>query len=83
LIDCQNLFCEVDKYARVAHPNVQSRSNRIRIKRRFLPSSGPIDYWYPPKWAIDESLVRGSLRDWSQTNPRSAIAAHADQAAQW
>ncbi len=23
LIDCQNLFCEVDKYARVAHPNVR------------------------------------------------------------
>jgi hypothetical protein len=74
LIDCQNLFCEVDKYARVAHPNVQSRSNRIRIKRRFLPSPRTIDYWYPPKWAIDESLVRSSLRNGSQPAPRSAIS---------
>ena len=23
LIDCQNLFCEVDKYARVAHPTIE------------------------------------------------------------
>jgi hypothetical protein len=31
LIDCQNLFCEVDKYARVAHPHVMGRTGRTRI----------------------------------------------------
>ena len=40
LIDCQNLLCEVDKYARVAHPEVKSLSRRTRIKQRFSPESG-------------------------------------------
>jgi alpha-glutamyl/putrescinyl thymine pyrophosphorylase clade 1 len=35
-IDIQNLFCEVDKYARVAFPEL--RSNRSRIKARFRAS---------------------------------------------
>jgi hypothetical protein len=41
LIDCQNLFCEVDKYARVAHPEVAGVSGRTRIKHGtpFLRSS--------------------------------------------
>src|SRR2546428_6554106 len=33
LIDCQNIFCEVDKYARVKHPDAKGISGRIRIKR--------------------------------------------------
>ena len=32
LIDCQNLFCEVDKYARVVHPEIQGCTGRKRIK---------------------------------------------------
>jgi hypothetical protein len=53
LIDCQNLFCEVDKYARVAHPEVSSISNRVRIKQKFQPTSlKPIEYFFPPKWKI-------------------------------
>ena len=39
LIDCQNLFCEVDKYSRVAHPEVEGLSGRLRIKQRFTPQS--------------------------------------------
>src|SRR5258707_9985183 len=38
LIDCQNLFCEVDKYARVAHPNIAGRTGRTRIKQKFRMS---------------------------------------------
>jgi len=53
LIDCQNLFCEVDKYARVRHPEIQGESGRTRIKRQFNASSEPISYWYPPKWGIN------------------------------
>lgn len=53
LIDCQNLFCEVDKYARVAHPEIIGISNRIRIKQKFTPLSlKPIDYCLPLKWGI-------------------------------
>jgi len=56
LIDCQNLFCEVDKYARVAHPDVAGISGRTRIKQKFSPT-GPIDMpWYPPKWGINEKV---------------------------
>lgn len=54
LIDCQNLFCEVNKYARVAHPEVLDRSGRTRIKQRYLPQGGTIDYWFPPKWHLNE-----------------------------
>jgi hypothetical protein len=51
LIDCQNLFCEVDKYSRVAHPEMNS-SSRTRIKQRFVPQARPTPQWYPPKWGL-------------------------------
>ena len=35
LIDCQNLFCEVDKYSRVAHPELHGISKRKRIKQKY------------------------------------------------
>jgi len=57
LIDCQNLFCEVDKYARLVHPEVQGISGRTRIKQRFQASSECIDYWYPPKWEINDRVA--------------------------
>lgn len=56
LIDCQNLFCELDKYARVAYPKAQGISGRHRIKHRFSQSTEPITYWYPPKWNINEKI---------------------------
>lgn len=53
LIDCQNIFCEVDKYSRVAHPELESFSNRTRIKQRYsLQKNEPIDFFFPPKWDI-------------------------------
>ena len=55
LIDCQNLFCEVDKYARVAHPEVTEGSGRTRIKQRYRPRTTPISQWYPPKWGLSPS----------------------------
>jgi hypothetical protein len=54
LIDCQNLFCEVDKYARVAHPEFTPRNGRTRIKQNYRPSKEPLRVWYPPKWGINE-----------------------------
>jgi hypothetical protein len=56
LIDCQNLFCEISKYARVAHPEVEGISGRIRIKQRFEPKSAPLMVWYPPKWGLNDKL---------------------------
>lgn len=52
LIDCQNVFCEVSKYARVAHPEVEGESRRTRIKQKFTPHPTPIPQWYPPKWGL-------------------------------
>jgi len=56
LIDCQNLFCEVDKYARLAHPEVAGHSKRKRIKQIYKVNPLPIEYWYPPKWGINRSF---------------------------
>jgi hypothetical protein len=53
LIDCQNLFCEVDKYARVAHPEVLGLSGRSRIKQKFAPVVQRVTAWFPPKWGIN------------------------------
>jgi 5-hmdU DNA kinase-like protein len=52
LIDCQNLFCEVSKYARVAHPEANGDSTRTRIKQKFVARPDPVPQWYPPKWRL-------------------------------
>lgn len=52
LIDAQNLFCEVDKYARVAHPEVAGISGRQRIKRRFRPGTSIPHPFFPPAWNL-------------------------------
>jgi thymidylate kinase len=56
LIDCQNLFCEVDKYARVAFPNLQVAGGGKRIKQVYRTTTEPIDYWYPPKWGLNGKI---------------------------
>jgi len=56
LIDCQNLFCEVDKYARVMHPDFAGRSGRTRIKQVFAARAEPLSLWFPPKWDINRYL---------------------------
>jgi len=53
-IDCQNLFCEVDKYSRLAFPEL--KTNRVRIKVKFQ-QTGPIPQpFYPPKWGINDRV---------------------------
>ena len=51
LIDCQNLFCEVDKYARVQHP-ARSNGGPKRVKQKFTPDERPLALGYPPKWGL-------------------------------
>ncbi len=51
-IDCQNLYCEIDKYARVAHPEFTLPGGRTKIKQALSPS-GPLPKpFFPPKWGI-------------------------------
>lgn len=49
-IDCQGLFCELDKYCREAAPELVS--NRSRIKARFSASQEPLTLFFPPKWNL-------------------------------
>ena len=53
-IDCQNLFCETDKYCRSAFPDL--KSNRKKIKSKFTSTPQAIDYFYPPKWCINDKV---------------------------
>ena len=53
LIDCQNLFCEVDKYARAVHPEVVGISGRSRIKQSYRQDVSPLSAWFPPKWGLN------------------------------
>ena len=55
LIDCQNLFCEVDKYSRIFHPNILGYSKRTRIKQTYTPNNQSIEIFYPPKWNLNYS----------------------------
>lgn len=50
-IDCQNIFCELDKYCRQAVPNLTS--NRIKIKKKYISKETKIEYIYPEKWNIN------------------------------
>lgn len=56
LIDCQNLFCEISKYTRVSHPEIQGLSGRTRIKQIFRSEAQPVQPWYPPKWGLNERI---------------------------
>lgn len=49
-IDCQGLFCETDKYARVAAPEITSA--RTRIKTKFSQSNDQLNLFFPPKWDL-------------------------------
>ena len=51
LIDCQNIFCELDKYCRERFPRL--KSNRFKIKKKYKPKLEKIEYVYPPKWGIN------------------------------
>lgn len=56
LIDCQNLFCEVDKYARIAHPDIAGISGRTRIKQSYRPKGALPKLFFPPKWKINDRI---------------------------
>jgi hypothetical protein len=55
-VDCQNIYCEISKYARVSHPEVVGLSGRRRIKQAFRQSVRPLaQLMYPPRWGLSTS----------------------------
>jgi hypothetical protein len=57
LIDAQNLFCEVDKYARVRHPEVAGISGRSRIKQKYSPGGQLAPPAFPKRWRLESSVA--------------------------
>lgn len=52
-IDCQNVFCEISKYSRVAYPEIIGRSNRRRIKQIYRPKNRQLpEPFFPPRWGL-------------------------------
>lgn len=72
LVDCQNLFCEVDKYARVAHPEIIDPAGRSRIKQSFRPL-GPISSpVFPPRWHVgDVVAVAKEATSWTSITSKT------------
>lgn len=66
-IDCQNVFCEISKYARVAHPEIQGIAKRTRIKQIYRPHQSPLPApQFPTRWhlqvVLDQSGVHKTRR---------------------
>lgn len=57
-IDCQGLFCETDKYCRVAVPELSSA--RKRIKAHFAPQATVPELFFPPKWGINAQRLQAA-----------------------
>jgi hypothetical protein len=75
LIDVQNLICEANKVARVAHPEVPGIDKQTRIKQRYRPDPTPIRYWFPPKWGIN-AAVEAWYRRLARSQRRQAGPGH-------
>lgn len=57
MIDVQNLFCEVDKYARVRHPEIAGISGRSRIKQRYSPGKSLAAPAFPKRWRLESAVA--------------------------
>ncbi|MBU5280705.1 hypothetical protein KQI13_03625 [Anaerostipes hadrus] len=56
LIDCQNIFCETDKYSRIRYPDIVDSNGRTKIKQTYFKNNKNIEYFYPPKWGINNKI---------------------------
>lgn len=52
-IDCQNLFCEISKYSRVAHPEIPGLAGRTKIKQIYRTDPQPLA---PPRFPAHWNL---------------------------
>ena len=49
-------FCEISKYARVAHPQYKGIAGRIRIKQSYKARSQPLPApMFPPRWRVTQA----------------------------
>ncbi len=55
LIDCQNIFCEIDKYARVSNPEL-AVGGRTKIKQKFSINKERLSLYFPEKWEINQNI---------------------------
>jgi hypothetical protein len=56
-IDCQNLFCEVSKYTRIAHPEIRGIANRQRIKQVYRRNDRDLPVLsFPPQWKLEDKI---------------------------
>ncbi|MCK9482192.1 MAG: putative DNA base hypermodification protein [Bacteroidia bacterium] len=54
LIDLQNCFCETDKYLRAKMPEL--KVDNTRIKQKYKPGKSSFNYFFPPKWNINNRI---------------------------
>jgi hypothetical protein len=59
LIDLQNCFCETDKYLRAKVPEL--RVDNKRIKQLYRQNVKPIEFFFPPKWRINDQIINPCL----------------------
>lgn len=71
-IDCQGLFCELDKYCREAVPELTSA--RSRIKAKYAAAGDDISLFFPPKWNLPNNKVMKAAR--AKTDRHSGIRGH-------
>jgi hypothetical protein len=65
-IDCQNVFCEISKYARAAHPEMSGAMGRTKIKQKYRDTGAqqmPMPY-FPPKWNLVVEPLRSQSIEW-------------------
>ena len=69
-IDCQNLLCEISKYARVSHPSIPGISGRTRIKQSYRARTTPLAApMFPPKWGLDVTEVDLEMQQFKSQQP--------------
>jgi hypothetical protein len=72
-IDCQNLFCEISKYARVRHPDIKGVNDRTKIKQNYKVNTAPFAKpFFPPRWGINDAIpnIEPPKRDsWGRPTP--------------
>jgi alpha-glutamyl/putrescinyl thymine pyrophosphorylase clade 1 len=69
-IDCQNVFCEISKYARVAHPDIAGIANRTRIKQIYRPNQQPLPVpQFPARWRLCVPSGQAGPRKASDSQP--------------
>jgi hypothetical protein len=64
LVDCQNLFCEVSKYARCAHPDVGGLAGRTRIKQKYRTDTRPLSTGFRQSGKLITYYHKGRTRSY-------------------